>query len=91
MSTELNSIIHTDSGRYAFFQTDVIDEEKHEHSRISKVNLVDLAGSERQSTAKTSGDRLRVRCQLMTHFVTSALRYYAGSPHRKEQVSTNPC
>ncbi|ELU15797.1 hypothetical protein CAPTEDRAFT_82852, partial [Capitella teleta] len=36
-----------------------VDGEKHEHSRISKINLIDLAGSERQSTAKTSGERLR--------------------------------
>ena len=26
----------------------------------SRINMVDLAGSERQSSAKTSGDRLRV-------------------------------
>jgi len=32
---------------------------QHEHSVVSKINLVDLAGSERQSSAQTSGERLK--------------------------------
>ncbi|XP_013411509.1 kinesin-like protein KIF14 isoform X1 [Lingula anatina] len=40
-------------------RSDTLDGEVHEHSTTSKINLIDLAGSERQTTANTSGDRLR--------------------------------
>lgn len=47
------------------FQSEYLEGQNHDHSITSKVNLVDLAGSERQTTAQTSGERLRVRCQQM--------------------------
>ena len=65
-SENAGSIFHLSSRRPVavsalWFQTEVLEGKRHEHSVTSKINLVDLAGSERQSLAKTSGDRLRVR------------------------------
>ncbi|XP_074655723.1 kinesin-like protein KIF14, partial [Tubulanus polymorphus] len=47
-----------------------IEGEDHEHSTTSKINLIDLAGSERQSTAKTSGDRLKEGASINKSLLT---------------------
>ncbi|KAL7642674.1 UNVERIFIED_CONTAM: hypothetical protein RMT77_007239 [Armadillidium vulgare] len=40
-------------------ETELIQGEEMEHSRISKINLVDLAGSERVAASNSEGDRLK--------------------------------
>ncbi|KAF6032295.1 KIF14 [Bugula neritina] len=43
---------------------------QHEHSVVSKINLVDMAGSERQSSAQTSGKRLKEGASINKSLLT---------------------
>ncbi|XP_067941126.1 kinesin-like protein KIF14 [Watersipora subatra] len=47
-----------------------VEENLHEHSVVSKISLVDLAGSERQSSANTSGARLKEGASINKSLLT---------------------
>ncbi|CAG5130034.1 unnamed protein product, partial [Candidula unifasciata] len=51
-------------------RTENIEGHEHDHSVNSKINLVDLAGSERQSSANTSGERLREGANINKSLLT---------------------